>query len=102
MGPLLGEKISDGAGVTDIILKQSKRDELKKVPSQVKQDLDDTLDLLDRIWKWTPPDKPEQEGHPASRKLIKVLQSLGFMSGEAFKPMANITAWSVLDRIIDE
>ena len=26
MGPLLGEKISDGSGVTDLILKQSKRD----------------------------------------------------------------------------
>ena len=102
MGPLLGEKISDGAGVTDLILKQSKRDELKAVPPQVKEDLADTLYMLKHVWEWQPPDKEEHEGHPASRKLGKVLQSLGFMSGDKFKLAANLTVWSVVDRIIDE
>jgi hypothetical protein len=102
MGPLLGEKISDGAGVTDIILKQSKREELKANMSQVKEDLDNTLGLLKNIWEWQPPDEEEHEGHPASRKLIKVLNSLGFMSGDKFKLAANLTVWSVVDRIIDE
>ena len=46
MGPLLGEKISDGAGVTDIILNQDKRKEFKEVPANVKKDLDATLEML--------------------------------------------------------
>src|SRR6185503_5536365 len=102
MGPLLGEKISDGSGVSDIILKQSKREELKTSMSQVKEDLDNTLGLLENVWKWQPPDEEEQEGHPASRKLSKVLNSLGVMSGDKFKLAANLTVWSVVDRIIDE
>lgn len=102
MGPLLGEKISDGSGVTDIILKQSKRDEIKASASQFKEDLNDTLDMLKTVWEWQPPDKEEHEGHPASRKLIKVLQSLGLMSGDKFKLAPNLTVWSVVDRIIDE
>jgi len=102
MGPLLGEKISDGSGVTDIILKQSKRKELKASVSQFKEDLDNTLDMLKTVWEWQPPDKEEHEGHPASRKLIKVLNSLGLMSGEKFKLASNLTVWSVVDRIMDE
>ena len=102
MGPLLGEKISDGSGVTDLILKQSKRDELKAVPPQVKEDLDDTLFLLKHVWEWQPGEKDEHDPHPASRKLIKVLQSLGFMSGEKFKLASKLSVWSVLDRILDE
>src|SRR6185503_17459508 len=102
MGPLLGEKISDGSGVTDIILKQSKRKELKASVSQFKEDLDDTLDMLKTVWEWQPPDKEEHEGHPASRKLIKVLNSLGLMSGDKFKLAPNLTVWSVVDRIMDE
>lgn len=102
MGPLLGEKISDGSGVTDLYLSKEKRAELEANFPQFKQDFKDTTDLLDRIWKWTPPDKEEQEGHPASRKLLKMLQSLGFMGGESFKLAPNLTVWSVVNAIIDE
>ncbi len=102
MGPLLGEKISDGSGVTDIILKQSKRDEIKANLPQFKADLDETLFMLKHVWEWQPPDKEEHEGHSGSRKLIKVLQSLGLMTGDKFKLASNVTVWSVLDRIIDE
>lgn len=101
-GPLLGEKISDGSGVTDLILKQSKRDEIKANLPQFKEDLDDTLFMLKHVWEWQPPDKEEHEGHSGSRKLIKVLQSLGLMTGEKFKLASNVTVWSVLNRIIDE
>ncbi len=102
MGPLLGEKISDGSGVTDIILKQSKRKEIKASASQFKEELDNTLDMLKTVWEWQPPDKEEHDGHPASRKLIKVLNSLGLMSGDKFKLASNVTVWSVVDRIMDE
>ncbi|HEX6716018.1 MAG TPA: DUF6603 domain-containing protein [Pyrinomonadaceae bacterium] len=102
MGPLLGEKISDGSGVTDLILKQSKRDEIKANLPQFKEDLDDTRYLLKHVWEWQPPKKEEHEGHSGSRKLIKVLQSLGLMTGDKFKLAPNVTVWSVLDRIIDE
>ena len=41
VGPLLIAKVSDPSGVTDIILKQKKRDEIKTDLKDVKQDLDD-------------------------------------------------------------
>lgn len=102
VGPLLGDKISDGSGVTDIIINPAKRAEIKANLPQFKEDLDDTLFLLKHVWEWQPPDKEELPGHPASRKLIKVLQSLGFINGEKFKLASNLTVWSVIDRIIDE
>ena len=101
MGPLLGEKISDDSGVKDIILKQSKQ-KIKASAAQFKEDLDDTLFLLKHIWEWQPGEKKEEDKHPASRKLVKLLNSLGLMSNDKFKLASNVTAWSVLDRIIDE
>src|SRR5262249_26070576 len=79
MGPLLGEKISDGSGVTDLFV-QKKLDEFKAILPQFKEDLDDTLFMLKHVWEWQPGEKKEEDKHPASRKLIKVLQSLGLMS----------------------
>jgi len=121
IGPLLSEKISDGSGVTDLILKQSKRDEIKANLPQFKKDLDETLDLLRHTWEWKEPDKKnpqpeltdeEEAGpHSGSRKLGSLLQSLGFMSAKApgdgnfdysFKLASNLTAWSVLNHILDE
>ncbi|HXQ38618.1 MAG TPA: hypothetical protein VN843_31750, partial [Anaerolineales bacterium] len=111
MGPLLAEKISDGSGVTDLILKQSKRDEIKANLPQFKKDLDETLDLLKNIWEWQPPDKDDPEPHSGSRKLGSLLQSLGFMSGKpagdgefeySFKLTPDLTAWSVLNWLLDE
>ena len=111
MGPLLAEKVSDGSGVTDLILKQSKRDEIKANFPQFKKDLEATRDLLKNIWEWQPPDKNDPEPNSGSRKLGSVLKSLGFMSGKpagdgefeySFKLDSDVTVWSVLNRILDE
>ena len=110
MGPLLAEKISDGSGVTDIILKQSKRDEIKANLPQLQKDLEETRNLLKHIWEWTPPDKNDPEPHSGSLKLGSVLQSLGFMSGKpagdgefeySFKLASELTVWSVLNKLLD-
>jgi hypothetical protein len=110
-GPLLAEKISDEAGLKDIILKQSKRDEIKKGLGRAKEDLDDTLYLLKHVYEWQPPDKDDPNPDSGSRKLGSVLASLGFMTGEpagdgefeyTFGIADNLTVWSVLDRILGE
>src|SRR6185503_13966480 len=67
MGPLLGEKISDGSGVTDLFVRK-KLDEFKAILPQFKEDLDDTLFLLKHVWEWQPGEKQEHDKHPASRK----------------------------------
>ena len=111
MGPLLAEKISDGSGVTDLILKQSKRDEIKANLTQAKEDVKDTFYLLKHVWEWQPPDPKDPEPTSGSRKLGSLLKSLGFMSGKppsggdieySFKLAPKVTVWSVLNRIIDE
>ncbi|HYJ87819.1 MAG TPA: DUF6603 domain-containing protein [Pyrinomonadaceae bacterium] len=111
MGPLLAEKISDGSGVTDLILKQSKRDEIKANLPQFKEDVKDTFYLLKHVWEWQPPDPKDPEPNSGSRKLGSLLKSLGFMSGKppsggdieySFKLAPKVTVWSVLNRIIDE
>lgn len=110
-GPLLAEKISDEAGVKDIILKQSKRDEIKKGLGRAKEDLADTLYLLRHCYEWQPPDKDDPNPDSGSRKLGTVLASLGFMTGKnagdgefeyEFGIAEKLTVWSVLDRIIGE
>ncbi len=110
-GPLLAEKISDEAGVKDIILKQSKRDEIKKGLGRAKEDLADTLYLLKHCYEWQPPDKDDPNPDSGSRKLGTVLASLGFMTGTPagdgafdyeFGIAENLTVWSVLDRILGE
>jgi len=108
IGPLLAEKISDDSGVTDIILKQSKRDEIKTSLAKAKEDVKDTLGLLKSVWEWQPPDKDEPDPHSGSRQLGSLLTSLGFMSGEpgsgeyTFEIAKGLTVWSVVDRILDE
>jgi len=110
-GPLLAEKISDEAGLKDIILKQSKRDEIKKGLGRSKEDLDDTLYLLKHVYEWQPPDKDDPNPDSGSRKLGSVLAALGFMTGEpagdgafdyTFGIAEKLTVWSVLDRILGE
>ena len=110
-GPLLAEKISDEAGVKDIILKQSKRDEIKKGLGSAKEDLADTMYLLKHVYEWQPPDKDDPNPDSGSRKLGTVLASLGFMTGTPagdgefeyeFGIAENLTVWSVLDRILGE
>jgi hypothetical protein len=112
MGPLLAEKISGAAGVTDLISSSQKKiDELKAVMPQFKEDLDDTLYLLKHVYEWQPPDKADPEPNSGSHRLGSVLAELGVMSSKppsggeveyAFKIDPNITAWSVLDHVINE
>lgn len=110
IGPLLAEKISDDSGVKDIILKQSKRDEIKTSLVKVKEDLNDTLALLDSIWKWEPPDKKSTEQNSGNRRLGSLLTALGFMTSKpaggdfdyTFKIASGLTVWTVVDRILDE
>ena len=110
-GPLLAEKISDEAGVKDIILKQSKRDQIKANLGRAKEDLADTMYLLKHVYEWQPPDKDDPNPDSGSRKLGTVLASLGFMTGEpagdgafeyTFGIAEGLTVWSVLDRILGE
>jgi hypothetical protein len=108
IGPLLAEKVSDEGGVTDIILKQSKRDEIKTSLVKTKEDVKDTLDLLKSVWEWQPPDKGDPEPNSGSRQLGSLLKSLGFMSGEpgsgeySFEIAKGLTVWSVVDGILNE
>lgn len=111
VGPLLIAKVSDPSGVTDIILKQKKRDEIKTDLANVKQDLDDQLALLKNIWEYKPPKKDAVGPHSAQRKLGSLLESLGFISGKqggggefeyTFKLAEGVTVWNVLNRLFDE
>lgn len=111
VGPLLISKVSDPSGIKDIILKQSKRDEIKTDIKDVKQDLDDQLYLLKNIWEWQPAKRDAVGPHSTQRKLGSLLESLGFMSGKqgsggefeyTFKIGSGVTAWNVLDRLFDE
>jgi uncharacterized protein DUF6603 len=111
IGPLLLETISNDAGVKDIILKQSKRTEIKTDLKEVKKDLDETLDLLKNIWEWEPPKKENVGPHSSQRKLGSLLESLGFMTGKlsgggefeyTFKIAGGVTVWNVVDRLLDE
>lgn len=111
IGPLLIAKVSDPSGVTDIILKQKKRDEIKTDLKDVKRDLDDQLKLLENIWTWKPPKRDDVGPHSTRRKLGSLLESLGFMSGKqggggefeyTFKIGSGVTAWNVLDQLISE
>ena len=111
IGPLLIAKVSDPSGVTDIILKQKKRDEIQSDLKDAKRDLDDQLKLLKDIWTWTPPKRDAVGPHSTQRKLGSLLVALGFMSGKqggggefeyAFKVGSGVTAWSVLDQLFGE
>lgn len=111
IGPLLLEKISDPAGVTDILLKQSKRDDLKKNIQEAGQDLKDTVDLLKSVWEWQPPKKDPLAPHSSQRKLGSLLGALGLMTSSVpsggeieytFKIDPKVTVWTVLNGILDE
>jgi uncharacterized protein DUF6603 len=111
VGPLLIAKVSTPGGVSDIILKQKKRDEIKTDLKDVKQDLDDQLALLKNISDWKPPKKDAVGPHSTQRKLGSLLESLGFISAKqgsggefeySFKMASGVTVWTVLDRLLDE
>lgn len=111
VGPLLIAKVSDPSGIKDIILKQSKRDEIKTDLKDVKKDLDAQLDLLKNVWTWKPPEKNAEAPHSSQRKLGSLIQSLGFMTGKqgsggeveyTFKVGSGITVSKIIARLLDE
>jgi len=111
IGPLLLEKLSDESGVKDIILKQSKRTEIKTDLKETKKELDETVDLLKSIWQYKPPEKETFGPHSSQRKLGSLLESLGFVSAKpggggdfqySFKLAKDLTIWTVIDRLLDE
>ena len=111
VGPLLIAKVSDESGVKDIILKQSKRDEIKADLGETKKDLDAQLALLKNIWTYKPPEKNATGPHSTQRKLGSLLESLGLMSGKqgsggefeyTFKVGSGATVSNIIARLIDE
>ena len=109
IGPLLLEKVSEGSAVGDFILKQSKRDEIKKQLIESKKEFKETIDLLKNIWEYEPPER-EGSTHSGQRKLGNMLESLGFMSAKGsvdeydytFKMNKELTVWDVVNRILRE
>jgi len=106
IGPLMLEKISDDSGITDIILKQSKRTKIKTELQDVKKELDDTIKLLQNIMAYKPPEKDKIDAPSSVRKLGAMLESLGVVnlkSGEYLvKVTEGLTAWDVVNRILSE
>jgi hypothetical protein len=103
IGPLLLETITDNSGIKDIILKQSKRKEIKTDLQEVKKELDETLKLLDTIGEWEPPEKESVGPHSSQRRLGSLLASLGFLSDKnEFELEEKLTPWDVVNRIISE
>lgn len=103
IGPLLLETVSDNSGITDIILKQSKRDEIKTDLKDFKKELEETRDLLKNISSWKPPEKDAVGPHSSQRKLGSLLESLGFLDSKfTFKLEEKLTAFDVLNRVLNE
>lgn len=111
IGPLLLETISDPAGVKDIILKQKKRDEIKKDLAESQKEFKETVDLLKGIWDYKPPEKEGVGPSSGQRKFGNMLEWLGFMTSKAgsggeydytFKLTPGLTAWDVVNRIFAE
>jgi uncharacterized protein DUF6603 len=110
IGPILLEKVSGKDGIKDLILKKSKRAEIKQDLKDVEKELDDTVELLKGLVKdWKVPDKNDPEDvtpHSSERKLGGLLESLGLLSGKGgeytFKKPKDLTVWHVLNRLFDE
>ncbi len=110
IGPILLEKVSGKDGIKDLILKKSKRAEIKQDLKDVEKELDDTVELLKGMVKdWKVPDKNDPEDvtpHSSERKLGGLLESLGLLSGKGgkytFKKPKDLTVWHVLNRLFDE
>ncbi|HYV03015.1 MAG TPA: hypothetical protein VFB82_00415, partial [Blastocatellia bacterium] len=110
IGPILLEKVSGKESIKDLILKKSKRAELKQDLKDVEKELDDTVELLKGLVKdWKVPDTSDPEDvtpHSSERKLGGLLESLGLLSAKGakytFKKPKDLTVWHVLNRLFDE
>ena len=105
IGPLLMGKISDESGFGDIILKQSKRSEIKMDLAKTNEEFKKTVEFLGSIEKYVPPEKDKPDALSSVRKLGPLLVQLGLMpKGDdyAVKLEEGLTAWDVVNRILDE
>jgi uncharacterized protein DUF6603 len=111
IGPLLLEKVSDPSGIGDIILKQKKRDEIKRELIESKEEFKETIKFLENIKKWEPPDKEKTLPTSGNRKLGNLLDGLGFMTSKGpsggdyeykFEVSDKLTTWDVVNRIFKE
>ena len=106
IGPLIIGKVSDESGFTDIIIKQSKRTEIKEDLAESKKEFDETVKFLEGIQKFKPPEKDKIDPPSSIRKLSSMLETLGLVSakGEEYsvKLEDGLTAWDVVNRILNE
>ncbi len=110
LGPLLLETVSDNSGITDLILRKSKRDEIKKDLAEVKKELDEATDLLKGLLKWKVPEEspdPEEISSGSSERLLGgLLVSLNLLNRKgseyALGNLTDLTAWDVVNRLLDE
>ena len=111
IGPLLLEKVSDPAGIKDIILKQKKRDKIKEELIESKEEFKETIKFLENIKNWEPPDKEKTLPTSGNRKLGNMLESLGYVTSKGpsggeyeytFKVTDGLTTWDVINRIFKE
>ncbi|MGH9765158.1 MAG: hypothetical protein ACREAC_30350, partial [Blastocatellia bacterium] len=89
IGPILLATVSDGSGITDLILRKKKRDEIKEQTADIKRELAETAELLKGLWKdWKVPESEEPgKTAPSSgeRKLGGLLESVGVLKGKGSK-----------------
>jgi len=115
IGPILVDKLSDGASIKDIYLNKKKREEIGKVPEDVKHDLEEAFGLLKGLNKWQVPSgspKPDKlSPNSSQRKLGGLLESLGLLNAKpgvggkekySYKDLSGVTVWSVINRLLDE
>jgi hypothetical protein len=105
IGPLLLEKISGPAGLEDIFLWQSKKD-IKDDLAKSQKEFQDTIKLLDNMYKIKSPEKEGAEPASGEHKLGHMLAALGFMeandSSYKFKITEKLTVWDVVNRLFAE
>jgi hypothetical protein len=107
IGPLIVGKVSDESGFTDIIIKQSKRKEIKEDLAVSKKEFDETVKFLGGIQNYKPPEKDKIDAPSSVRKLGALLVSLGVVSVKSDEYSVkleddNLTAWDVVNRILNE
>lgn len=102
IGPLLLEQLDDPSGLEDIFLWQSKKD-IKNDLGKSLKDFQDTLKLLDNMYKIKSPEKAGAGPSAGQHKLGHMLAALGLMeakdSSYKFKLTENLTIWDVVNRL---
>ena len=111
IGPLLLEEISGNSGIKDIILKQSKREEIKEDLKETQKELDQTLEFLEGIWNYKPKDKKTIDPSSGQHRLGMMLEWLGLLEGKSagggdfeykLADLSELTVWDVVNRLLSE